>query len=275
LWDMDQRIKVMDRYGIDMQVLTLSHPMVNGLEPEEEIRLAKLANDSLAEIVQKYPGRFVGVATLPFSSTDEAIYELDRCVDTLGFKGFQISSNVNGRLLDAPELFPVYEHAAKRSLPMWIHPTTTVALDIVGTKGNADFWFGWPLDTSIAILKLVAGGVMDRLPDLKVIVHHLGAGLIPFFMSRLDRIPLELSQSPGHYWKMMYHDTANVDAHTFGFGLGVFGPDHTVFGVDYPYGPRKGEAYLESRRNILDSAHMNESDREKIYEKNARRLLNL
>jgi len=124
LWDMERRLSVLDRYGIDLQVLTLCFPMVGGLEPEEELQLARLANDGLAEIVQRYPHRFLGVATLPFSSPAEALHELDRCVDSLGFKGFQISSNVNGTLLDAPELFPIYERAAQRGLPMWIHPTT-------------------------------------------------------------------------------------------------------------------------------------------------------
>jgi aminocarboxymuconate-semialdehyde decarboxylase len=124
LWDMEQRLHVLDRHGIDLQVLTLCFPMVGGLEPEEELRLARLANDGLAEIVQRYPHRFLGVATLPFSSPAEALREFDRCVDSLGFKGFQISSNVNGTLLDSPELFPIYERTAQRGLPMWIHPTT-------------------------------------------------------------------------------------------------------------------------------------------------------
>ena len=121
LWDMEQRLRVLDRYGIDLQVLTLCFPIVGGLEPEEELRLARMANDGLAEIVQRYPHRFLGVATLPFSSPAEALREFDRCVDSLGFKGFQISSNVNGTLLDSSELFPIYEHAAQRGLlePGW------------------------------------------------------------------------------------------------------------------------------------------------------------
>src|SRR5262245_2846534 len=174
---MELRLTVLDRYGIDLQVLTLCFPMVGGLEPEEEVRLARLANDGLAEIVQRYPQRFLGVATLPFSSPAEALREFDRCVDSPGFKGLQISSNVNGTLLDAPELFPIYERAAQRGLPMWIHPTTPVTLDLVGTKGNADLLFGWPLDTSLALFRLVIGGVLEKLPQLQVIVHHLGAGL--------------------------------------------------------------------------------------------------
>lgn len=281
LWDMEQRLKVLDRHGIDLQVLTLSFPMVGGLEAEEELRLARLANDGLAEIVQRHPDRFLGVATLPFSWPAEALRELDRCVDGLGFKGFQISSNVNGSLLDAPELFPLYERAAERRLPVWIHPTTPVTLDVVGTRGNADLLFGWPMDTSLALLRLVIGGVLERLPDLKVIVHHLGAGLIPYFIERLDGLlpagqgELPITKPPSHYWKSMYHDTAAVDANAFAYGLSVFGPDHVVFATDYPYGRNKGEYFLESRRRFVDEAKIDAADREKIYEDNARKLLHL
>ncbi len=281
LWDVHQRVKVLDRYGIDLQVLTLCFPMVNGLEPQEEIRLARLANDGLAEMIQKYPNRFFGVATLPFSASEEALREFDRCVDTLGFKGFQISSNVNGMLLDSPQLFPIYERAASRGLPMWIHPTTPVALDVIGTKGNADVLFGWPLDTSIALLKLALSGILERLPTFKVIVHHLGAGMVPYFIERLDRMleqgqgELPITKPPGHSWKMMYHDTASVDANAFACGYNVFGPDHVVFATDYPYGPNKGEYFVESRRKFVDGPGIDEGARRKIYEENARRLLNL
>jgi predicted TIM-barrel fold metal-dependent hydrolase len=199
LWDMEQRLTVLDRHGIDLQVLTLCFPMVGGLEPEEELRLARLANDGLAEIVQRYPHRFLGVATLPFSSPAEALREFDRCVDSLGFKGFQIGSNVNGILLDAPDLFPIYERAAQRGLPMWIHPTTPVMLDLVGTKGNADLLFGWPMDTSLALFRLVIGGVLEKLPQLKIIVHHLGAGMVPYFIERLDGL------LPGRSGRVAHH----------------------------------------------------------------------
>jgi len=281
LWDMEQRLRVLDRYGIDLQVLTLSFPMVGGLEPEEEVRLARLANDGLAEIVQRYPHRFLGVATLPFSSPAEALREFDRCVDSLGFKGLQISSNVNGMLLDAPELFPIYERAAQRGLPMWIHPTTPVMLDLVGTKGNADLLFGWPMDTSLALFRLVIGGVLERLPNLKIIVHHLGAGMIPYFIERLDGMlaagqgELPITRPPSHYWKAMYHDTAAVDANAFACGFNVFGAEHVVFGTDYPYGRNKGEYFLETRQRFVDEAKIDNAVRQKIYEDNARQLLQL
>lgn len=281
LWDVDQRIKAMDRYGIDLQVLTMCHPMVDGLAPEPELQLARLLNDGLAEMIQKYPDRLLGVATLPFSSPDKALEEFDRCVDRLGFKGFQIGSNVNGLPLDSPQFFPLYARAASRGLPVWIHPTTPVTLDILGTKANVDLLFGWPLDTSIALLKLVIGGVLERFPDLKIIVHHLGAGMVPYFLERFDGMAgapqgdWGLARPPSYYWKRMYHDTASVDANAFACGYQVFGPEHTVFATDYPYGREKGEYHLRSRREIIDNAALDDSARRKIYEDNARKLLNL
>jgi aminocarboxymuconate-semialdehyde decarboxylase len=207
--------------------------------------------------------------------------EFDRCVDSLGFKGFQISSNVNGTLLDSPELFPIYERAAQRGLPMWLHPTTPVILDLIGTKGNADLLFGWPMDTSLALFRLVIGGVLEKLPQLKVIVHHLGAGMVPYFIERLDGLlpagqgELPITRPPSHYWKSMYHDTAAVDANAFACGFNVFGPDHVVFATDYPYGRNKGESFLESRRRFVDEAQIDTEARQKIYEENAKTLLHL
>jgi uncharacterized protein len=193
----------------------------------------------------------------------------------------QISSNVNGMLLDAPELFPIYERAAQRGLPMWIHPTTPVMLDLVGTKGNADLLFGWPMDTSLALFRLVIGGVLEKLPQLKVIVHHLGAGTVPYFIERLDGFlpagegELPITRPPSYYWKSMSHDTAAVDANAFACGFNVFGADHIVFATDYPYGRNKGACFLEARRRFVDEAQIDAEARQKIYEGNTRQLLHL
>jgi aminocarboxymuconate-semialdehyde decarboxylase len=137
------------------------------------------------------------------------------------------------------------------------------------------------MDTSLALLRLVIGGVLEKLPSLKVIVHHLGAGLVPYFIERLDGLisagqgELPITKPPSHYWKSMYHDTAAVDANAFACGLNVFGPEHVVFATDYPYGRNKGEYFLESRRWFVDEAKIDASDRKKIYEDNARQLLHL
>lgn len=282
LYDFEKRIQVLDRQHIDMQVLTLGYPMIAGLEPDEEIRLAQIANDGLAEILARYPGRFIGVATLPFSAPEEALRELDRCIDSLGFNGLQIGSNVNGKLIDSPEFFPIFERAASRNQPVWLHPTTPLILEHTGTASNVDLLFGWPVDTSIAMLRLAIGGVMERLPNLNIVVHHLGAGMIPYLIQRLDGLygpgreqELPITKPPSHYWRAMYHDTAAVDANSFELGFKVFGPDHVVFGTDYPFGARNGEQTLESRQEFLDAADLSTTDLRKIYEGNARKILGL
>ena len=158
----------------------------------------------------------------------------------------QISSNVNGMLLDAPELFPIYERAAQRGLPMWIHPTTPVMLDLVGTKGHADLLFGWPMDTSLALFRLVIGGVLEKLPQLKVIVHHLGVRTVPYFIERLDGFlpagegELPITRPPSYYWKSMSDDTAAVDANAFRLAVSTSWCSITLSATDYPYGRNKG-----------------------------------
>ena len=281
LSDFEKRIQVLDRHKIDMQVVTLGYPMIAGLEPDEEIKLARLANEGLAELIARYPGRFVGVGTLPFSAPEEAMREFDYCINDLGFKGFQIGSNVNGKLLDAPELFPFFQRAAETGQPVWLHPTTPLILEHTGTDGRGDLLFGWPMDTSIALYRLAMGGVMERLPNLKLVVHHLGAGMIPYLIERLDNIfyggreELSISDPPSHYWKAMYHDTAAVDGNSFELGFKVFGPDHVVFGTDYPFGAKNGEQTLESRIDFLSKAQISGGDVRKIYEDNARAILGI
>ena len=114
-----------------------------------------------------------------------------------------------------------------------------------------------------------------------MIVHHLGAGLIPYFIERLDGLlpagqgELPITKPPSHYWKSMYHDTAAVDANAFACGFNVFGSDHVVFATDYPYGRNKGEYFLESRQRFVNEAKIDDAARQKIYADNARQLLHL
>ena len=114
-----------------------------------------------------------------------------------------------------------------------------------------------------------------------MIVHHLGAGLVPYFIERLDGLlpagqgELPITKPPSPYWESMYHDTAAVDANAFTCGFNVFGPDHVVFATDYPYGRNKGEYFLESRRRFVDEARVDDEACQKIYADNARQLLHL
>jgi len=123
LSDIDARFRLMDKYEGYKQVLVPSGTPVETLQPKDSVRLAKIANDEMAELVIKYPDRFVaGVATLPMNDMDSALKEADRAIKDLKLKGIVISTSVNGKPLDLPEYMPLYEKMAKYDLPVWLHP---------------------------------------------------------------------------------------------------------------------------------------------------------
>ena len=191
LWDLQARLRMMERFPGYKQILTLSLPAIEFLEPHDRSpELARLANDGMAEIVAAHPDRFPAfVASLPMNNVPEALREMDRAIGKLGAKGIQIFTNVNGRPLDEPEFYPIFERMANRyDLPVWVHPTRTAKFADYVSESKSKYEIcsvlGWPFETGTALARLVFSGIMDRFPNLKVIAHHLG-GVIPYFEGRV------------------------------------------------------------------------------------------
>jgi aminocarboxymuconate-semialdehyde decarboxylase len=178
--DIDKRFEVMDLHEGYVQVLTLSAPpLENVAGPDLSPELAKLANDEMANLVERYPDRFPGfVASLPMNNPDAAMREIDRAISQVGATGVQLFTNVNGEPLDKPEYLQIFDRMAEIDLPVWMHPARTANFpDYVGEKRSKyDLWwaFGWPYETGVAMGRLLFSGLFDRRPNLKVITHHLG-----------------------------------------------------------------------------------------------------
>ncbi|MBI2219297.1 MAG: amidohydrolase [Candidatus Rokubacteria bacterium] len=296
LVDLEQRLRVMDRYDGYMQVLTLASPPIEVVgAPSVTPDLARMANDGMAEIVAKHPDRFPGfVASLPMNNPDAALKEIDRAIDGLGATGVQMFSNVAGHPLDAPQYQPLFDAMAARDLPIWLHPARPAIADYLGEpRSKYDLWwaFGWPYETSLAMGRLVFSGLFDRHPRIKIITHHMGA-MAPYFegrlaggldqlgtrsddpedlqaLSRLERRPLE-------YFRLFYGDTALFGAHhAMECGLAFFGADRILFGTDMPFDPEKGPGFIRDTIAAMERMRASDEDRAKIYEGNARRLLRL
>lgn len=297
LTDLDLRFRIMDRYGDYVQVLTLSSPPIEAMgTPEETPELARLANDGMAQLVEKYPDRFPGfVASLPMNNPEAALREMDRAVTGLGATGVQIFSNVNGRPLDEAEFQPLFAGMAAFNLPVWLHPARSPDFPDYQTEKRSryDFWwvFGWPYETTIAMGRLVFSGIFDQHPDLMIIAHHLGA-MIPFFEERAgsgldqlgsrtedpdDAVALgRLRRRPLDYFRLFYGDTALFGARPgLECGLAFFGADHILFGTDMPFDPEKGPGYIRETIRCLEEMRASSEEKAKIYEGNARRLLKL
>ncbi|MCS7172702.1 MAG: amidohydrolase [Armatimonadetes bacterium] len=298
LWDLDKRFRIMDTLGAYVQVPCLAAPPIEAVATGAQgVELARIANDGMAALVDRYPDRFVGfVASLPLDDVEAAVREAERAVEELGATGVQIFTNVLGKPLDRPEFLPLFERMATYDLPIWVHPTRgqEQADYPTETRSKYDIWWalGWPYETGVFMTRMVFSGIFDRLPNLKIITHHLG-GIIPYVEGRLgwgglDRIGhrtdsaedvearQRLKRSPYEYFRMFYADTAlfgNVPG--VECGVAFFGADHVLFGSDMPFGPEEGAMYVREAIRAVENMTASFEDKRKIFEENARRLLRL
>jgi len=289
LSDLDIRFKAMDKYAGYRQVLSLGAPPVElVLSPKDAVDLSRMANDEMAELVNKYPDRFVAaLAGLPMNDVDASMREIERTMKGLNFKGVQICSSVNRKPLDRPEFLAIYEKLSEYDMPLFLHPVRDRDVpdypDEKLAKYSAYIQFGWPYETTMAMSRLVLSGIMEKYPNLKVVVHHCGA-MLPFFAKRAALgVPepggvMNLTRPPLEYYKKFYGDTVlggNTPALMCGYAF--FGADHMVFGSDYPYPGGVARADFALGEVIKSVEDMNISDEEKvkIFSKNARQLLKL
>jgi predicted TIM-barrel fold metal-dependent hydrolase len=294
LYDLEQRFRIMDKYEPIRQVLTLGRiPVEHVTGPEKAAELAKIADDEMAELVVKYPDRFVGaLATLAMNNIDAALEETDRAIKYLKFRGVYLHTPVDEKPLDAPEFLPLYEKMAEYDLPIVIHPMRKIShpdyLTEKESKYNIFSLFGWPYDTTSAMARLVFSGIMEKYPTLKILTHHCG-GMVPFYGERIRQFTqMSYSRMRGSedifftkdivdYFKLFYADTAIYGNHkALECGHEFFGPDRIVFGVDFPLGDTEhGDRNYRQTINAIEQMDISTEEKKKIYEDNARKLMRL
>ena len=298
LWDIEARVRMLDQWPDLQQVLTLSVPapeLVGG--PDLAPGFARIANDGMADMVRKWPKRFPAfVASLPMNNVPAALEEMDRAIGTLGARGIQILTNVNGRALDNPEFFPVFERATlTHDVPIWMHPVRPASradyVDEPASKYEIVQVFGWPYETSAAMARIVFSGMLERLPTMRIITHHCGA-MVPYFASRCEvawaelgsrsagdnyeEVLKRLSKKPVDYLKMFYADTSlSGSAPALRCGLDFFGRDRVVFASDCPFDPEGGALFIREGIRSVESLQLDAATRQKIFSGNALRLLKL
>jgi aminocarboxymuconate-semialdehyde decarboxylase len=294
--DLDYRFRVMDEFDDVRQVITLGQPPLEVMAgPDASPAIAAMANDGLAELVEKHPDRFIAFgASLPFNNVDASLAELARAVDQLGARGVLMYTNVAGKPLDAPEFAPLFDEIARRDIPILLHPARGSSFADYASEDTSLFeiwWaFGWPYETSAAMARLVFSGVFDRHPDIKIVTHHMG-GMVPYFAGRVgygwDQLGVRTSdvdyaalrqsmrQRPIDYFRMFYADTAlfGGDAAT-ACGLDFFGVDRALFASDMPFDPTPG-LFLRETIRVIESLDLSAADKEKIYRTNAERLFKI
>lgn len=277
----DLRIKEMDAAGVDMQVLSLGAPATQRFDAETGVKLARGANDRLAETIKANPDRLAGFATLPTADPDAAADELQRAVEELGLRGAMIHGLANDNFLDEKQYWPIFERAARLDMPIYIHPAMpdkAVTERYYQTYVEDFPWiltagWGFAVETATHGVRLVLSGVFDEYPDLKIIIGHLGEG-IPFLLRRVD----EAFSRPGNkpisfrdtFCEHFYITTSgNFSDPAMLCTLTEMGADRVLFAIDYPF------VMNEPGVDWITNLAINEEDRVKILSGNAERILKL
>jgi aminocarboxymuconate-semialdehyde decarboxylase len=241
-WSPARRIEDMDRLGIGRQALSPPPVMLcYWAEPKAAQAFARMQNENIAAIAARHPDRFVGMATVPLQDPPLAIEEMRVARERLGLRAVEIGSCPGGRDFDDPALVPFFEACRDLGVAIFVHPATP----LVGGERLGKYYFplivGNPLETAVAISKLIYGGVLERIPDLRICFAH-GGGAFPFTLARLNHgwhvrpegraaIPRE----PRHYARLVYVDSLTCSPANLRFIVETLGPDRVVMGSDYPF----------------------------------------
>ena len=283
LYDLtEQRLKLMDDAGITMQVLSHQSPSAQRLDSSDAPEICRDTNDFLYKVIQDHPHRFAGFATLPTTAGGEAsAAELRRSVEELGMKGGMIHGPSGGVFVDDPEFRPLFAQAQSLGVPIYLHPAKPDAE--VSKRYYAPYdqthpailqaaW-GFGIETGTQGVRMILSGVFDELPELQIILGHLGEA-IPFWLDRADEGFARPNNRPSRFAEVF---RSNFHVTTSGFfsdraldcTLDAIGLDRVMFAVDYPYAD--GEKAMQWMREHP----MPQEDKKAILSGNARRLLKL
>ena len=294
--DVALRLQQMDKHGIDMQVVTTGHRLDVNRHPGDsraKIKLAKAVNENMARLMEDSRGRLLALGTIPLEAFAEGgRQEVERAIGELGLKGINLTSNINGKPLDLPEFEPFWAQAPAMDIPVYFHPQGPIATKDRSYEAEYDMVhnFGWPYETTLMLARLVFSGIIERYPTLKIVSHHLGGGMIPFFWGRINETYHPSNQSilpqnikkpvmtrpPIEYFSRFFYDTAvGGSAPAIRCAYEVFGADCLVFATDAPYGPGTGEDRLASYPKVIRSLGLSEAENQKIFAGNIRRVFKL
>ncbi|HEY6443606.1 MAG TPA: amidohydrolase family protein [Candidatus Acidoferrales bacterium] len=280
----ERRIRDMDQTGIAKQILSLTSPGVQVFDAPTAVPLATSFNDQLAEAIRKHPDRFAGLAAIAPQDPQAAAKELERAVKSLHLKGAIVNSHTRGEYLDEPKFWEIFEAAESLGVPIYLHPTTP-SPRMVGPfldRGLDGAVFGFAVETSLHILRIVFSGVFDRFPKLRMVAGHLGEGL-PYWFFRIDfmhqrltsnnrygNVP-KLQKKPSEYLKENFYVTTSGMAWQppILYAQSVLGVDRVLYAMDYPY------QFVPDEVKVTDDLPISDADKKKLYQTNAEEVFAL
>ena len=277
----ERRIAVMDEDGIAMQVIIIGSPGVQAFDPVQGCELSQLVNDRLSAACRAHPTRFAGLAAIAPQAPDNAARELDRAVKNLGLKGGIVNSHTHGEYLDDRKFWAIFEAAQALDVPIYLHPREP-SPGMAGPLGMPGFRVAWGygIETGTHVMRLIAGGVFDRFPRLKIVIGHMGES-IPFTLERIDNrylwetrmagLPRKIERLPSEYFR------DNIVVTTSGMNyrlpllmtIEMLGADNVLFAGDWPF------EIVRDSVDVVDALPLPEADKEKLYHRNAKRVFKL
>jgi 2,3-dihydroxybenzoate decarboxylase len=276
----EHRLPEMDKYGVDVQVLSLTSPGVQ-MQPDPAVAVAdaRKANDFLAKVLDRHPTRFAGFAALPLQDPDRAVDELRRAVTELGFCGALVNDHTLGHYLDEDRYEVVWAELQELDVPLYLHPGAVPADNWHLVQGRPELngaTFSWAATTGGHAMRLIYGRVFDRFPRAKVILGHMGE-FLPFQLTRFDArhpdlaLPTPLAKPPsGYFGTNIKITTTGVYSHAVLMAaIQAIGIDNVMFSIDYPYEP------IRESVEFLDTIPLAPADRARIAHGNADQLLGL
>lgn len=240
-WDESLRIKEYEQFNTQVQVVCTIPVMFSyWANPKDCAELSRFLNDHIAELVQQYPKHYIGLGTIPMQDTEEAIKELER-IKSLGLVGIQIGSNINDKNLSEDEFFPIFEACSRLGLAVMIHPW-----QMMGFDSMKKYWLPWlvgmPAETSRAACSMIFGGVLERLPKLRVCFSHAGGSFLPTlgriehgFNCRPDLVAIDNQVNPREYVGKFWVDSITHDIDALKYILNLQGSKRVCLGSDYPF----------------------------------------
>ena len=272
--DLDERLAIMERQGLQMQALSLTQPMVYWADDDLGLQLCIAFNDAVSAAHQAHPDRYIGFACLPFQNTHLALQELERAAKLPGIRGVYMATAVRDRELGDRSFWPVYERCEALGLPIFLHPM------MINNERLKQYYMinclGNPFDTAIAATHLIFSGVMDAFPKLEISLPHAG-GALPILRGRLDqayKIRPEckaIARAPSEYLKRFTYDTISYNEEIMDYLVGLVGADRIMVGSDYCF----DIAYNDPVGVVRNMKLLDEKQRRLVLWDNAAQLLKL
>ncbi|MFQ5606011.1 MAG: amidohydrolase family protein [bacterium] len=273
---MDYRKTVLEKAGIDRQVISFTAPGTLIETPERSVELSRKVNDIFANIQKEHSDSFIALATLPLNDPDASVSELEYAISKLELKGATLFSNANGVALSDRRFWPLYEKANELHLVIFIHPTYPIGVETM-TEYMLMPLVGFLADTTLAAASLVFSGAVEKFPNIKWVLGHLG-GAVPYLAERFDRgyeafeqCRKNIKKPPSEYLKNFYYDTVNFDVKALQFAIDFAGAEHLLAGSDYPHQIGSLEKMLAS----IGQLNITSEEKAGILGKNAARLLGI